>query len=99
MPSGGCAGDERCTGPISSYAAECGKTKLCEPSKRITLSNLRAYDNIQFSMNEIILNYFLLLGTCFNKKKDNGEEGFDCGGPCHLKCVGKRITNPFHNSL
>ena len=26
--------------------------------------------------------------SCFNDKKDNGEEGFDCGGPCRRKCVG-----------
>ena len=98
-PSGKCAGGEICTGPISSYAAECGKTKLCEPSTRITLLNLRAYDYIQLniSMNEIILNGFFLLETCFNKKKDNGEEGVDCGGPCRLKCVGMRFLSPFYD--
>ena len=48
VPSGGCAGDEWCTGPVSSKAAECGKAKLCEKSMRNTLSNLRAHDYIRF---------------------------------------------------
>ena len=71
VPSGGCAGDERCTGPISSYAAECGKTKLCEPSKRITLSNLRAYDNILQHFHE--RNYLKLFSSFRNMFQQ--EEG------------------------
>ena len=57
------------------------------------------YDSYNISMNEIILNGFFLLETCFNKKKDNGEEGVDCGGPCRLKCVGMRFLNPFYDSF
>ena len=33
--------------------------------------------------------------SCFNDEKDNGEEGFDCGGPCRRKCVGMINFNFF----
>ena len=51
------------------------------------------------NVNSHFLNFFLDypsilsihfhdIESCFNDKKDNGEEGFDCGGPCRRKCVG-----------
>ena len=33
MPSGKCGGEELCTGPHHPDYAECGKERLCEPSK------------------------------------------------------------------
>ena len=41
------------------------------------------------SFISIINNYDI--ESCFNEEKDNGEEGFDCGGPCRRKCVGMII--------
>ena len=38
------------------------------------------------SLIAIIVNHDI--ESCFNEMKDNGEEGFDCGGPCRRKCVG-----------
>ena len=80
-------------GPITAISQSAEKqifvSQVGKSRREIPLSIIIYQILIYFlddSLIAIIVNHDI--ESCFNETKDNGEEGFDCGGPCRRKCVG-----------